>query len=38
MVRSLLVVIVDGRRLVADWAIRKAVGFAHGLRGFGATV
>src|SRR5215216_7695260 len=50
MVGSLLVVIVDGRRIVADsgqaadvvrrWtrAIRKAVGFAHGLRGFGGTV
>jgi hypothetical protein len=50
MVGSLLVVIVDGRRIVADSgqaadgvrrrtrAIRKAVGFAHGLRGFGGTV
>jgi hypothetical protein len=37
MVRLLLVVIVDGRRLVADWATRKAVGFAHGLRDFGGT-
>src|SRR5215218_1649122 len=36
MVGSLLVVFVDGRRRM--WAIRKAVGFAHGLRGFGATV
>src|SRR5215208_8533471 len=37
MVRSLLVVVVDGRRLVVEWARRKAVGFAHGLRDFGGT-
>jgi hypothetical protein len=38
MVGSLLVVVVDGRRLWSRTrAIKKAVGFAHGLRGFGAT-